>query len=146
MTASAVSKHEFPWLQVWEGQRFVVLFNTLLLVLFTSPLMHALTPGAPRFLSRTLVGAFFVVLVLSAVAAVCRSRRITIAVGVLAAPVLVTQLASIITDLSRLDVIRDIVTIAFLGFVSLIVLRHLFTVSRVTIDTICASLSIYLLL
>ena len=48
MTASAVSQHDQVfWRRVWEDQRFVVLFTTLLLVLFTTPLMHALAPGAP---------------------------------------------------------------------------------------------------
>jgi hypothetical protein len=136
---------DLPLGKAWWRQRFVVLLACILLLLAMVPLVRHLGETSAG-LARGLLTAAFLVLLLSAAVAVSRSRATAVAAAVLAIPLVLAKVGDTFTDSVPIFMASDVLGLAFLGFISVVILRHLFTVTRVTVNTIAASLCVYLIM
>ena len=123
--------------------RFLVLLILLVLLLVTTPLIPL--SGYP-VLTRCVIGALFMAIILSAVFTVSQ-RRITVVVAwVLAALAIIAYVADSLNSSMWLSVARHVLSIAVLVYTIVLILTYLFASERVTLNTIYASLCAYLLI
>ena len=126
--------------------RFSMLLGALLLLMLWLPAGRLLGLTHHPVLARVTTSAILTVLLLSAVFAVGRSRRsVILAVG-LAAPAIFTRGVNLFLDSGGMVIAGHLLDGLFLGYVVIVILGFLFTEQRVTLNTICASLCVYLLL
>lgn len=124
--------------------RFLVLLGMLVLLLLIAPIV--VTTGLPVGVASVTMSAVLNGLLLSSVFAVCtRRRQAAIAVS-LVSIVVVLQVVSTVTDSNAVEATRLVLGIATLAYVLALLLIHLFTGTGVTMDTIAASLCVYLLI
>lgn len=97
-------------------------------------------------LARLAVAVLFVAMVLSAVYAVSDSRRSTMVSLWLAIPTVIVDACYVGLPWLGMEVAAWLLNIVFLGYAVVVLLKHLFTTRRVTLNTIAASLCVYLLL
>ncbi len=121
--------------------RFQFLLFTLLVTLLTMPFITRL--GA---LSRYGTAFLFSWLLLAAVVSVSE-RKATgmVAIGLFAFS-LMLEVVSLFYDKSMLLIIQHGVSMLFLGFVVSVLIKGLLHTKHVNVNTICAALSVYLLL
>ncbi len=126
--------------------RFVVLFASLLLFLISVPIVQELRQADQSALPNIIeVLAFFVVLA-SAVVSVTKSPTWKYFLAALGFPAAVlTGLATFLVS-DALALARSVFAIAFLGYVMTVLLLYVFTDRRVTQNTLCAALCVYLLM
>ncbi|GAG33134.1 unnamed protein product, partial [marine sediment metagenome] len=122
-----------------------VLLCALTLLLVSAPVAHALGAGA-RPVAQIVIAALFSAMLLSAVFQVSRSRVAQIIGLTLAGPVLVLQWINAWLEMDRIAVANHVLAILFLGYVVIVIVKLLFTSTRATSDTICASACAYLVL
>ena len=127
-------------------QRFVVLLGAVILLFISSAIVPLVAPGAPPRLTGSIMAGLFVAIVLAAVFAASKSRVTTIIAASLAAPTIVLRALNLVSEQTPILIISDISGILFLGYVITLFLGILFQRDRVTFDTVCVSLCIYLLL
>jgi hypothetical protein len=126
--------------------RFAILLVALAVFLVCAPIV-----GVVGSLSNTTAGQFvmsiaFLAMLVSAVYAVSGTRRVmTLMATLLVLDALTHMLDLLITDRDFV-VLGLVVSGIFLGFVIYVVFKHLLQCKHVTVDTICASLCVYLLL
>ena len=134
------------WFDNAHQHRFDVLLGALVLVLFSVPVAGLTGPGAHPVLVRYVVTGVFIAMLLSAVFAVsesCKAPRIAVA---LAVPVILAELVTLLSDREGFAAAGYMLGVAFLGYVTIVILRFIFKGDRVTFNTICAALCVYLLL
>jgi len=129
------SKHPFRYLLV-----------ALILILVLPPILRYLGfPGGGR-LASFLMSALFIVLLLSALPAVGSTRARLIAGGIVASLLIVLLVLHNVTALRGPGIAFQLIMVFFLFYVVVITFQYLFRKQRVTIDTINAAISVYLLL
>lgn len=124
--------------------RFKTLLATLVMAIVVAPVL-----GDGAFVSRDasqgIVTGLSVFLLIAASLAAGGRRGALVWVFVLVVPTAFLEVASHFFWPSQLLIANHLVRIAFLGFVAWQVLRQLFVPELVTFDTLCASLSVYLI-
>jgi len=128
-----------PGLGIRVG-RFLSLFVTLLLAVLVEPL-SAHWMAADLFLD-----VFVPLTLLAGVYTVSDKKRIRVVGLVLAALTIAAQWGRGFSDALALPLFVEGLTVVFLAWVAVHILRHLFRTRHVTADTILASLCVYLLM
>ena len=129
-----------------EHNRFFVLLGALTVLFISAPLVRQFGPPDTPLISQASISATFVVLLLSAVFAVARTRSTTIAAVSLVVPVTVLEAVQFAYPDLALELPIQLLGIGFLGFVVFVIVRFIFVTDRVTANTICAAICVYLLL
>lgn len=120
-------------------------FQFLLISLFTLLLAIPLIPTLGAW-GRAGTSFFFSMLLLAAVAAVAQRRLAGVIALCLCAVTFSLKLIGLWYQPDAFQVVSHVADILFLGYVTSVILRHLFATSQVTFSTICAALCVYLLL
>jgi hypothetical protein len=126
--------------------RFTFLLAALSLLLIAAPMILLFLPKGDPLLRDAILTAVFLAVVMTAVAALSATRinrRTAMAIGGLAI------LLQIINTAAHDDVsfaLYHILRVVFLGFAIIVAVRILFLTTRVDLDTISASLCVYLML
>ena len=124
--------------------RFAILFAVLIIFFLMGPIVELM--NFRQGLARTVFTATFAVMMVAAVLAISRSKRLLMIAVLLAVPTFVADIfrAWFGTRISFL--VDHTISMLFLGFIIVVILGYLFTQDRVTADLIFASLCVYLLL
>jgi len=124
--------------------RFQLLLSALFILLLTYPLLHMLP--IPSNWSSNIASIFFSLVLLAAVLAVSQ-RRIT-GIIVLCVYVLTAllEVISVYYKSSSLQIVDHSLSAIYLSGIIIIILYNMFYVAKITFDTICAALSVYLLM
>ena len=134
------------WIAAMQRHRFDVLLGALLLLLLAAPVVRLLGPERSPRLAQFTVSVVFAAMLLSAVFAVCRTRR-SVAVGLtLVLSAIALYELSLHVAWAGILGISHLFSIGFLAYTIVVVLRFLFTSQRVSLNTIWASVCVYLLL
>lgn len=126
--------------------RFLILLGALVLLLFASPLIARLGRDEQSAGARLGMVGLFLLVLLSAVYAVSTRRRSLLTAFSLGGATVVLQALSLWNPTRTVLLLEHSVAIAFVAHTVILLLGHLFTAQRVTVDTIAASLCTYLLL
>lgn len=126
--------------------RFVILLGALGFLLLAAPLALDLGPAAHPEYARIVMTLIFVVTLLSAMLAACQSRLTVLIAVSLAVPAVAVKAVSLAVDRPAVQLLEHLLGMLLLGYVMLVLLRYLFVQDRVTVNTISASLCVYLLL
>lgn len=129
-----------------KGFRFIVLLATLVLLILAVPLANLLLPNTHPLLTQVSLAVLLMAMLCAAVFAVSENRRKTRIAVALALPAVVLQGFDAAIDHEGLLAWTSVWDIVFLSYVIVVILRHLFTETKVTTNMICASLCVYLLL
>jgi len=125
--------------------RFAMLLVMLMTYMLAAPVMQLVTGRTHPKATQVILTIVFVMLVLSAVRAVLhRGWKMLIAEG-LAVIIILLHGITIYTERKEILVVSWVIDAIFLSFVIVLVLKSIFLAKRVTFDTICASVCIYLL-
>ncbi len=126
--------------------RFVILFFTLIAFLLLVPVVHQLRLAYSPTLPPILENFIFVAVLVAAVISVSNKhswRFLGVALGL---PAAVLGVLRGVTDGAVIAVAHHVIVGAFLGYVVVVMFVFIFTTRRVTTNTVCASLCIYLIL
>ncbi len=128
--------------------RFVVLLFLLGTLMLSAPFIGAVDVRGKAGLPEITLGVLFGMMLLSAAYAAARSRASRIATWGLLTPLILIWFLDLATGPNSIAIAiaRHAFGIAFVGFVILLILGHLFATDRVKVDTIAASLCIYFLI
>lgn len=126
--------------------RFIVLLAALFLVLVTTPVWRLIVPTSTPGAARLAIVIVFLVMLISAGFAVVRNRRMLVLASALAALIGILQILSLFIESDGMHAANQLATILFLCYIISQGLRYLFTVRTVTMDTVAASLCVYILL
>jgi hypothetical protein len=127
--------------------RFVILFGTLVAFYVVATIAHQLREGLHPSFPPVIEGVSFLALLMGVVVSISPGRGwrlFAFLLGLVAAALLWLAGVVVVSDASV--VIRHLFLAAFLGYVIWVMLRAIFDSRRVTFNTVCASLCIYLLL
>ena len=127
--------------------RFVILFGTLAAFYVVATIVHQWREWLHPSFPPVIEGVSFLALLLGVVVSIsqgCGGRLVALLLGLLAAALLWLAGVVVVSDASV--VIRHLFVAAFLGYVIWVMLRAIFDSRRVTFNTVCASLCVYLLL
>ena len=126
--------------------RFAQLLAAILLLMLTAPVVRHFGPELRSKFAGTVITVSLTAMFLSAVFAVSKGRKTTIIALSLAGPAIALHVLWLASDRPEFEIAGNSLKVLFLGYVVIVILGHLFTVDRVTFDTICASLCAYLLI
>jgi hypothetical protein len=126
--------------------RFVLLFGALAAFYVLTPIAHQLREGLRPGVPALVEGLLFVTLLLGTVVSVSKGPAWALLALFLALPVGALWFPGVVAASTRVEVVRHLLLIAFLGYVICVMLRAIFDGREVTFNTVCASLCIYLLL
>lgn len=126
--------------------RFDILLGALALLLVSAPVVRLLIPIWPPYLARITVTLCFSLMMISAVYAISERRRTVVIALSLAVPVVLLSGVRLLTEQMGILIGYHLLGIAFLGFTAATILAFLFRAQRITVNMICASLCVYLLL
>jgi hypothetical protein len=127
-------------------RRFVVLLIALSVRLLLFPLFQALFPSVGSYALRSLAGILFICILLSALLAASQTRTtLIISLCLLLTGIALDGICSF-SGASVLASIGNAVDAVFLVWCVVLIVSWVFTVKRVTFDTIAASLSAYLMI
>ncbi|MBN1911800.1 MAG: hypothetical protein JW818_18815 [Pirellulales bacterium] len=129
-----------------NAHRFSVLLVAMLMLIVATPVVELLEPSISTFGAHLALTVFSVVMLLSAVLAVCQRRLTAWLAFSLGGPSLILHLASLFERPVGSMAAMYVVDILFLTFVAVVLLYRLFEPRHVTFNVICASLCVYLLL
>ncbi|QDU36330.1 voltage-gated potassium channel [Maioricimonas rarisocia] len=133
-------------LQRWFHLRFTGMLASLILLLMIAPFVLSIASRTGRPFGSLLLGIAFVQVYLSAVYTVSNERRqLKLATG-LSLITIVAMATAFITEAFLAWEIASIVSTILLAYVICLTLRFLFSVDRVTMDTIAAAICVYLLM
>ena len=135
--------------RVWflmEKYRFYILLAVLFALFFSTPIVNEIVPDATPMALRVVVTVLFVLMLLSAVLAVGQTRWTPSLSVVLALPLVTMYLLLIKYDHRALVLWTHLFGIVFLGYTVVVIVRFLFTADRVSLNTLCAAICVYLLL
>ena len=127
-------------------RRFDILLGALVLLMLSAPVVRHLTPGWQPATGSVMITVAFTVMLLSAVFAVSQGRRSFIVALSLAIPAIFPRILGLAFSWQGITIASHVLGIAFLGYTVIVILRFLFAIDRVTLNMICASLCVYLLL
>ncbi|MFG0336181.1 MAG: potassium channel family protein [Maioricimonas sp. JB049] len=133
-------------LQRWFHLRFTGLLASLILLLMTAPFVIAIASRTGRPFGSLLLGIAFVLVYLSAVYTVSNERRHLKLATALSLITIVAMATAFMTEAFLAWEIASITSTILLGYVISLTLRFLFSVDRVTTDTIAAAICVYLLM
>ena len=125
---------------------FRYLLATLVLILALPPVLRYLGFPEGGRLTTVLMSGLFIVLLLSALPAIGSTRGRLIAAGTVAGLLVVLVMLHIFTGMRGPGIAFQVIMVLFLFYVVFVTFKYLFRKQRVTIDTINAALSVYLLL
>ncbi len=126
--------------------RFFILLNALILLLLVTPVVQLLGLETHPQLAPTVLTVIFAVMLCSAAFAVSRRRRTAIVAVSLAVPALFLQGLHLVLESGGVEIAKDTLSIVFLAYTILVILKFIFSGERITFDMICASLCVYVLL
>lgn len=126
--------------------RFILLLCALALLISCAPLARAVGQGRHPILVGSVITILFVLMLLSAVFAVSRSRTTEVIALLLAIPTIVMRGIMLWRASDLIVVSAHTIGIVFIAYTVVLILKLLFVADRVTADMICASLCVYLLL
>ncbi len=125
--------------QIARGNFFYLLFSLLLLLLL-APLFEE------TFIGLIMVDIAYSAVLLSAVYAVCETKRLFTLAVVLVLPVIVGRWANYFLKNDSFTLVIKSFTIVVLVFIACVVLSYVLRDEEVTADKICGALSVYLLI
>jgi len=131
---------------VISRHRFVILFCTLVAFYVLATLLHQLREGLHPVLPPVVEAILFLALLSAAVVSVSKGRAWKLFVLLLGLPTVVLSLVAVVVHSDGVAITRHLFLAAFLAYVIWVMLRAIFDSPRVTFNTVCASLCIYLLL
>jgi len=126
--------------------RFTVLLAALALLIVASPMISHIVPEAEIGIRESLLTVLFAVMLVTAVAAVSATRVarfFAIGIGSLA---ILSQILNTAVHENVAFVAHHCLQAVFLGVIVVLAVRQLFATTRVALDTISASLCVYLML
>jgi hypothetical protein len=126
--------------------RFGILLCALAFLMAGAPLVYMFRPEAQSRMAGIVITLLFVVMLLSAVLAVSRTRSTNMVALMFAIPAVMLQILRTLMAGDGLAIASHLLGILFLGYVIILILKFLFASQRVSSDMICASLCVYLLL
>jgi hypothetical protein len=126
--------------------RFVILFFSLLLFLLAVPILHHLGQFLPPRIPLVLEGLAFIFVLVEAAVSVSDNRAHRFIALSLGLPAVLLGAVHGIFDSMGVELFRHVFGAAFLCYAIALMLFFIFTRQRVTFNTVCASLCIYLLL
>ena len=133
-------------LEFAEVHRFAVLLAALLLMFFYGPFVQLFATRLQPNVARIGIGVVFSLLLLAAVFGVSRNRMTLRRSLWQAIPAIIAEIIDVSLFRTETHVISHVLGAAFLIYVIVVLFKFIFTRTRVTEDTIFASLCIYLLL
>jgi hypothetical protein len=125
--------------------RFGILLAALLGMLVYKPLIELVAPQFPPILTRLTFGSIFGWLTISAVYAVSKRRqtpRVALALGI---AVCLVEFADVALVRHETHFLAQTLGILFLGYIVIVMLKFILQQTRVSTDTVFASLCVYLL-
>jgi len=140
------NRPEKPLRWFFREYRFVVLLGLLGTLILAAPFFGTVDVRGRAGLPEIVLGSLFIFMLLSAATAVARSRVSMITAWCLVIPLVLFWLYDMMTGPSNVALARHPLSIVYVGYVIVLILRHLFTTDRVTVDTIASSLCVYFLL
>ena len=126
--------------------RFFILLAALAILLFAAPIFRESIRTEESPVSSVILTLSFVATLLSSVFTIgrtSRTNRIAVYLGLL---VILFVAAQFVVQSKGVVVLGYLLSALFLGYVLLVIIRHLFNVDRVSPDTICGSLCAYVML
>ena len=129
-----------------RDSRFVILLIALTMLLVVTPIISLLGQSDHPRIAPFLLTVCFIVVILAAVFAVSQTRSARIVAIALAAPAIVFQVLVLWMDVKSVSIPSHTLGMVLILHTIIAILRHLFLVDHVTVDTICASLCAYLLI
>jgi hypothetical protein len=131
---------------VISRHRFVILFCTLLAFYVLATVLHQLREGLHPVLPPVAEAILFLALLSAAVVSISKGRAWKLFVLLLGLPTAALSLVAVVVHSDGVAITRHLFLAAFLAYVIWVMLRAIFDSPRVTFNTVCASLCIYLLL
>ena len=129
-----------------QRYRFATLLATLILLLVAIAIVSMVQEPSYRYFAGISIAVIFDLVLLSAVNAVCRTRKTMVVAVSIAVPAALVSLSSAVTKSIEVHAISNVLSIAFVTLVIILVLDFLFRSHRVDANMICASLCVYLLI
>lgn len=126
--------------------RFIALLIALTIVLLAIPIWRLIMPSSSPGAGNVVISIVFMCMLISAAYAVGRRMRTLMTASALAIPVAVFHILTLITNNDAILIAKELSTILFLGYIIVLGLVNLLTARKVTMDTIAASLCVYMLL
>ncbi len=125
-----------------DNYRFGTLLVTLMLMMLLSPILYLFNETIASILITILYFAVFA----SAVFAVSKTRLAVIIASTLAIPAIICQCLRLFFEMKFLVIITHIIGVVFLAWVIITITNNFRDIQSVNLNTILASLSVYLLL
>ncbi len=129
-----------------QRYRFATLLASLVLLFVAVAVVYLFRDPSQRHLAGLSVALLFDLMLLSAVNAVCRTRKTMIVALSVAVPAALFSLASAAFRVEPVLVINNLLTVVFITLVIILVLDFLLRSNCVDVNMICASLCVYLLI
>lgn len=129
-----------------QRYRFATLLFTLILLFVAIGIFSMVQKPSYRYFAGISIALAFDLVLLSAVNAVCRTRRTMIIAVSIAVPAALVSLASAVTKSIEVHAVSNVLGITFVTLVIVLVLDFLFRSHHVDANMICASLCVYLLI
>jgi hypothetical protein len=126
--------------------RFVLLFAALLIFYTLLPVTQELQSRMHERAPALIEGGLFIALLTASVISIGKHPARTALSGLVAATLIALRIAGIFVASSSLEIARDLFGVAFFGYTVATMLMFILTTRRVTFNTVCASLCVYLLM
>jgi len=126
---------------------FKIKIGRFLFLLISLMLWLVLQPFLEEFIKiSTLMDIFITFILISAVYAVSQKRIVFISGLLLALIAVIIRWTSYFLDLFVLEAVNNVVSVLFLGFTIVIILKYLFREKRITADIIMGAICVYFLM
>jgi hypothetical protein len=126
--------------------RFAILLATITVLLVAAPVLNVVSPRLPLWLVSLSTTAVFFATLLAAVFAISGTRK-SVYIGLaLIAPVLFSEIIDVIWHRRETLLVDYVLSIAFMIYVIVMMLRWMLRQQQVDVNMICCSLCVYLLL
>ncbi len=133
-------------IRVFHENRFVLLLGILAALVLLVPILHTFDMQERSPMPRIVTTVLFSLVLLASVFAIQASRLANIMAIVIATPAIMLWIVNIPIQSAVIEIAEYSVGSLFVLFVVAMIVRHLFTTTSVTVNTIAASLCVYLLL
>lgn len=127
-----------------HGHRFSFLLVALFFLLITAPMLEAL--GLDEQISYGAVSTVFILALMAAMFALARSRPVVLVGTAILLMVAGASIAEVLHPTLAVGVFRDLVAALLLFWIMVLGVRYLLTTKLITMNTIAASLCIFLLI
>lgn len=132
--------------RVLVEHRFTVLFVTLLLILWATPIHQQLLAAGRSVLASALMAVLMILALAVAIPTTGRTPRTIIAASILGAVAIVAEALELILTGTSVVVAHGLTGATVWVFACVLIMRHVLTRERVVFDTVSASLCAYMLL